>query len=78
MYVTPHAGVWIEIQYAASVASSLKVTPHAGVWIEMLVIDIPEEQQIEVTPHAGVWIEIIHFTRLAAPVRCHTPRGCVD
>ena len=36
-YVTPPAGVWIEIKDVASNATVLTVTPPAGVWIEILI-----------------------------------------
>jgi len=35
--VTPHAGVWIEIDLPALPARGVSVTPHAGVWIEMRI-----------------------------------------
>ena len=36
MYVTPFAGVWIEILAVALVRIRLNVTPFAGVWIEII------------------------------------------
>ena len=36
MYVTPLAGVWIEIQANQNAAIGAMVTPLAGVWIEIL------------------------------------------
>ena len=56
-YVTPFAGVWIEILANGSQNKEKGVTPFAGVWIE-----ISSKQnntgRCEVTPFAGVWIEI--------------------
>ena len=36
-YVTPRAGVWIEIEYYMMLLSGTPVTPRAGVWIEIIV-----------------------------------------
>ncbi len=36
-YVTPFAGVWIEIKAGREELRSKVVTPFAGVWIEILV-----------------------------------------
>ena len=33
--VTPHAGVWIEIDLYTTRSKRADVTPHAGVWIEI-------------------------------------------
>ena len=57
--VTPHAGVWIEIQSPLHIAQAHQVTPHAGVWIEILKA-VFTRSSILVTPHAGVWIEIVN------------------
>ena len=35
MTVTPHAGVWIEMDKQREREELKKVTPHAGVWIEI-------------------------------------------
>ena len=37
-YVTPYAGVWIEIIIIFSVSGRPPVTPYAGVWIEIEVV----------------------------------------
>ena len=37
-YVTPRAGVWIEIQWVAQCLPAPGVTPRAGVWIEICLI----------------------------------------
>ena len=34
-WVTPCAGVWIEIMCTVRIAAAILVTPCAGVWIEM-------------------------------------------
>ena len=57
-FVTPRAGVWIEISRTSMIAYLVIVTPRAGVWIEIeygfRISDISR-----VTPRAGVWIEIL-------------------
>ena len=35
MYVTPFAGVWIEISFCVMYLRCKSVTPFAGVWIEI-------------------------------------------
>ena len=35
LFVTPHAGVWIEIGKMGQNVFITEVTPHAGVWIEI-------------------------------------------
>ena len=35
LFVTPHAGVWIEICGKHEFRYKQLVTPHAGVWIEI-------------------------------------------
>ena len=37
LYVTPFAGVWIEIALYSPASSLINVTPFAGVWIEIVV-----------------------------------------
>ena len=56
-YVTPLAGVWIEIISLFFRGKNGWVTPLAGVWIEIL-INIDGASTTLVTPLAGVWIEI--------------------
>jgi len=56
-YVTPLAGVWIEILEFEPLILSFFVTPLAGVWIEIF-FDKGTFIFWEVTPLAGVWIEI--------------------
>ena len=36
MVVAPHAGAWIETNYASTAVSLKSVAPHAGAWIETL------------------------------------------
>ena len=70
-FVTPFAGVWIEIVLRASGTAHIVVTPFAGVWIEISQYT-KADITFSVTPFAGVWIEIhyhpgqykIHFTSL--------------
>ena len=39
--VTPHVGVWIEIEILGHSKPSTTVTPHVGVWIEIVsVLDL--------------------------------------
>ena len=44
-YVTPCAGVWIEIDLIGSLFSALGVTPCAGVWIEMFADLLKNEEE---------------------------------
>ena len=60
-YVTPLAGVWIEICYKLLQNVRPDVTPLAGVWIEICTSAILHRLFI-VTPLAGVWIEIMKYT----------------
>ena len=59
-YVTPGAGVWIEIPTKAREGSCNTVTPGAGVWIEIPNITLLGGF-LFVTPGAGVWIEIFNM-----------------
>ena len=56
-FVTPYAGVWIEMPGHAVCDAALFVTPYAGVWIEICRYLLFASISI-VTPYAGVWIEI--------------------
>ena len=76
-FVTPLAGVWIEIAVTFYHALHNAVTPLAGVWIEI----VPKAcfaAAFTVTPLAGVWIEISFFVPLYFPSLSHSPRGSVD
>ena len=42
--VTPHAGVWIEMDSPSCSMLALAVTPHAGVWIEIELLKAPFPQ----------------------------------
>ena len=55
LFVTPLAGVWIEISPAPPPGYTLQVTPLAGVWIEITYIILHCTYRI-VTPLAGVWV----------------------
>ena len=57
LYVTPRAGVWIEICHIMGYDFKPAVTPRAGVWIEMSTTAI-YRNELKVTPRAGVWIEM--------------------
>ena len=41
IFVTPYAGVWIEIYPLGTLRSAYFVTPYAGVWIEIVVSASP-------------------------------------
>ena len=56
-FVTPLAGVWIEILTVGKYPTDLTVTPLAGEWIEMFELRFASGELL-VTPLAGVWIEI--------------------
>ena len=58
LFVTPFAGVWIEIPLAVCQSCPTFVTPFAGVWIEILT-DGGYSCLCIVTPFAGVWIEML-------------------
>ena len=57
-FVTPYAGVWIEIYRFFTIFNKSNVTPYAGVWIEIGSYGI-YAVWMGVTPYAGVWIEIL-------------------
>ena len=40
IWVTPLAGVWIEISYLPAAGCKNSVTPLAGVWIEIGQVDV--------------------------------------
>ena len=64
-YVTPLAGVWIEMLENLTLSSAALVTPLAGVWIE--ISSRPRKYIVcPVTPLAGVWIEIC-YNRFGSP-----------
>ena len=56
-FVTPYAGVWIEITCSGIPNLVVVVTPYAGVWIEISLYAL-QYIPVQVTPYAGVWIEI--------------------
>ena len=56
--VAPHAGAWIEIMDAQTVALTQGVAPHAGAWIEIHT-SASDQSMIGVAPHAGAWIEML-------------------
>ena len=76
-FVTPFAGVWIEIFTEMFTHPQYGVTPFAGVWIE-IQLTCHNTGNDNVTPFAGVWIEIMRL----APTGClccrHSLRGSVD
>ena len=77
LFVTPLAGVWIEMGKFSSVYGHDAVTPLAGVWIE-IADDSKTAQRDHVTPLAGVWIEISSLSSSSSFAACHSPRGSVD
>ena len=77
MYVTPYAGVWIEISIKMSADPTNKVTPYAGVWIEIFSGSF-DKCAYTVTPYAGVWIEIRNSFLTYQQGICHSLRGSVD
>ncbi len=74
-YVTPLAGVWIEIEELKSPLNAKSVTPLAGVWIE-IVHAIPDISGFGVTPLAGVWIEILSLQALSQILQSLPSREC--
>ena len=56
-FVTPLAGVWVEIWKNIRKDIPSGVTPLAGVWVEIIGEQI-EKYKSPVTPLAGVWVEI--------------------
>ena len=76
LVVTPRAGVWIEISWAARCPAGSPVTPRAGVWIE-IGEGRPKAYWGYVTPRAGVWIEMGgHMKRVAAESQSLPVREC--
>ncbi len=57
MYVSHHAGEWIEITCWIVTVTVLIVSPHAGEWIE-IHMSSSSGSRFQVSPHAGEWIEI--------------------
>ena len=76
-YVTPLAGVWIEISTPFTCWYTGAVTPLAGVWIEILILEVLSTM-LDVTPLAGVWIEIKVDADTAELELRHSPCGSVD
>ena len=76
-FVTPLAGVWIEIQFLVEKLHSRLVTPLAGVWIEIIEMECSRTPEL-VTPLAGVWIEIILRLNVLELLASHSPCGSVD
>ena len=74
-WVTPYAGVWIEIRETATQPTRLIVTPYAGVWIE-IYYKRGEFPQFCVTPYAGVWIEILLNALRSCIIRSLPTREC--
>ena len=64
-FVTPLAGVWIEIGESEQQHPRYPVTPLAGVWIEIAKCTNVRKNW-KVTPLAGVWIEIFGISSPAA------------
>ena len=56
-FVTPLAGVWVEIEQLMTSANFAHVTPLAGVWVEIYQ-QYDSSGEPSVTPLAGVWVEI--------------------
>ena len=77
-YVTPLAGVWIEILWEYARENGRLVTPLAGVWIEIFPKSHIDKQLKIVTPLAGVWIEIPWLNRQLDGLIGHSPCGSVD
>ena len=76
-FVTPFAGVWIEILSEKRGDRSNPVTPFAGVWIE-IKINVASAVGCLVTPFAGVWIEIFWRSTIQEIYLSHSLRGSVD
>ena len=76
-WVTPFAGVWIEMSVLSITSFVPSVTPFAGVWIE-IVKSLEISPALIVTPFAGVWIEICLLYILLHSCFCHSLRGSVD
>ena len=75
--VVPHAGTWIEIQWAAEYGFKWEVVPHAGTWIEITNPGGGTAGK-EVVPHAGTWIEICMQDIKTSIQTGRSPRGNVD
>ena len=76
-FVTPLAGVWIEISCSPQICRNDSVTPLAGVWIEMNQSKDTLDMKL-VTPLAGVWIEIEKYGMQIMVGQGHSPCGSVD
>ena len=63
-FVTPHAGVWVEIFLTLRIYIDRLVTPHAGVWVEIVRVLLLLCCGVIVTPHAGVWVEILRLMKV--------------
>ena len=77
LWVVPHAGTWIEIEYEKGLKEFIYVVPHAGTWIEMFSND-NGTYEYTVVPHAGTWIEIAVSTGTDTTESGRSPRGNVD
>ena len=71
-YVTPLAGVWVEISKLHKSPRHVQVTPLAGVWVEIGHIRKCKSLH-PVTPLAGVWVEIIYSCQVLQPGGGVTP-----
>ena len=77
LYVTPFAGVWIEITVipSASVVSLSLPLRECGLKYHRFVHRL---HLSAVTPFAGVWIEILHDLSPIRPFSGHSLCGSVD
>ena len=63
MYVTPFAGVWIEIPFYKDIATTAPSLPSRECGLKFQSLDTVFFT-ISVTPFAGVWIEIFDNTHV--------------
>ena len=75
-FVTPLAGVWVEIIYLHQFLKREGVTPLAGVWVEIINVKFASNHAL-VTPLAGVWVEIYRTIPGIFWGICHSPCGSV-
>ena len=76
-YITPHAGVWIEILEINSFTKTYGSRPTRACGLKLGYL-LPRKHGMNITPHAGVWIEIWLMNLFDHLFLRHAPRGRVD
>ena len=78
LFVTPFAGVWIEILVRSFISSPIFVTPFAGVWIEIEAYRDKLVCCYKSLPSRECGLKLRFMVSLVIPASRHSLRGSVD